>query len=74
MLSIGNDELAKCPPLGKTIKCWVCGEMHEVRHGRYATPGRESEVAPLSYFSCSSVMYLCGIDGKEVRPVDEVEQ
>ena len=58
MLAIGKDELAKLPPLGKTVKCWKCGKRHHV----------QAALAGLSLFKCKGTTYLCGIGGKAWRP------
>ena len=31
-MAIGNDELAKAPPLGETIAC-KCGQTHPIEYG-----------------------------------------
>ena len=59
MLAIGNDELAKLPALGKTVKCWRCGQYHVVM---------QSDPPGLALFHCRGKSYLCGINGKAWRP------
>jgi len=59
--SISNPEIEALPPLGKTVKCWECGEEHEVDRGESRT---------LAFFYCpmTNSDYVCGIYGKEWRP------
>lgn len=57
MIAIGNEEIDKLPPLGKTVKCWICGKRHKVK-----------SVSTLAFFYCGKSTYLCGINGKEWRP------
>ncbi len=53
-IAIGNGELEDNPPVGKTVTCPQCGEMHDVYN---------SESKILQYYNCGEKTYLCGIDG-----------
>lgn len=64
MLAIGYDEIETLPPIGKTVKCWICKKFH--------TPEEavDSDGVPsgMYFFKCGKAMYMCGINGKEWRP------
>ena len=68
--TIGNDELAKKPALGKTALCRVCGEAHEVEYGKEKDPvtGEMKDSKTLAFYRCPETgkLYLAGIDGREV--------
>lgn len=68
--AVGNDELEKKPPLGKTVRCRVCGEYHEVEYGKEKDPatGEMRESRLLAFYKCPKTgqLYLAGIDGREV--------
>lgn len=67
MLAVGNDELVN--DLGPTVKCWICGKMHRVRYGDLILPdGTKKPSTLFAYFNCRGKSYMCGINGKEVRP------
>jgi hypothetical protein len=68
-VTIGNDEIAELPSLGKTIRCWRCGKRHSVKYG--TTQLADGTVVPsttLAFMTCRTKSYLCGIAGKEWRP------
>lgn len=72
VLAISYDEISAMKPLGKTIKCWVCGQRHKVRLGQIRNAqGEWEESSKLAFFKCGKQVYLCGIDGKEWRPKNE---
>jgi hypothetical protein len=69
MLRVSGEEFEKAPPLGKTVKCWICGEEHEVVYGEQRMPdGTYKPNNVLAFFQCGEELYLCGIAGKEIRP------
>jgi hypothetical protein len=68
MFAVGNEELNAAPELGETIKCLICGEVHEVEYGDLVKPdGTKAPTKMLAFFSCGDKSYLCGIDGKDIR-------
>lgn len=68
--TMGNDELEKKPKLGTTARCRVCGEYHEVEHGKEKDPatGEMKESRLLAFYRCPKTgkLYLAGIDGREI--------
>ena len=70
MLVIGNDELDRSTPLGNTIQCWICGKRHRVKYGQKKNPdtGELEDSKLLAFFNCGGKSYLCGINGREIRP------
>jgi hypothetical protein len=68
-IAIGDEELAKAKPIGKTVKCWICGKRHEVKYGeRILEDGTREPTNVLAFYNCSGHTYLCGLKGKEFRP------
>ena len=68
MIAVGNEELNAAPELGETIRCLICGEIHEVEYGSLVQPdGTKAPTKMLAFFSCGGKSYLCGIDGKDIR-------
>ena len=70
-VAIGNDEIAALPDLGPTIKCWACGERHEVQESREIDKdGKDIGPGALNFFKCpkDGNTYMCGIGGREWRP------
>lgn len=69
MFAIGNDELANCPSICKTIKCKICGEIHNVEYGDKINSDGIKEKSNLAFIKCPSngKCYLVGIGGKEIR-------
>lgn len=66
-VAIGNDELGKCKPLGKTVSCNRCGKRHKVRYGESVL--KDDTKVPsklLAYVKCNGSLYLIGIDGKKL--------
>jgi hypothetical protein len=57
-VAFGNDELAAKPNIGPTVKCQVCGEMHDVR----------DHAGVIATYHCpkSGKSYLCAVDGKDI--------
>ena len=71
-LAVGHNELADKPPLGKTVKCWLCGKRHRVSYGEKVNEdGSREPSRTLAFFKCRGQAYLCGINGKEWRPDGE---
>jgi hypothetical protein len=67
MFVIGNDELAKCDDLGKTVRC-KCGKNHRVRYGEEVLEdGTRKPSKMLAFYTCKGKTYLAGINGKEIR-------
>jgi len=66
MFAIGNDELAKLPPLGEKIKCKRCGRKHKVLYGKKKVDNKLVESKLLAFYHCKGVSYLAGIEGKEI--------
>ncbi len=60
-LAIGADELIE--PLGDTIVCERCGQVHPVEYGR--KDGRADK--DIAYVKCQGKTYLCGVGGKRWR-------
>ena len=68
-LRVSGEEFEKAPPLGKTVKCWFCGEEHEVVYGEQRmSNGTYKPNNVLAFFQCGEELHLCGIAGKEIRP------
>ena len=69
MFTIGNDELEKLPPLGKTIRCGFCGKIHHVKKfGNKLLPDGSKELTTsLAFYRCGPQTYLAGVQGKDVR-------
>ena len=68
-MAIGNEELAKQQPIGKTVKCWICGKSHRVKYGWEVLPdGKRVPTKLIAFMKCGKRAYLCGIDGKQWRP------
>ena len=62
MFAIGYNEINSLPPLGKTVRCWICKKKHihkEVKDSDGVPTG-------LHFFNCGKKIYLCGINGKEL--------
>ena len=68
MIAIGNDELVNQPDLGPTIRCWVCGQDHQVEYGTVRKDGQDVPSTTLAFMRCRGKSYLCGVNGKEWRP------
>jgi len=67
VLAIGNEELARLPKLGKTIKCFRCGKRHKVKYGdRILEDGSKVKSNTLAFVDCKGKQYLVGIDGKNI--------
>lgn len=69
MFTIGNDELKKAQPLGDTVKCKVCGELHNVDYGDIIKKdGSREKSKLLAFIKChvNDECYLVGIEGKEI--------
>lgn len=66
MYAIGDDELDKKPPLGKTVKCKLCGKRHRVEYGTTEVNGVKVESKLFAFFSCGKNTYLAGISGKAI--------
>ena len=64
MFAIGNDELKRAPRLGTSIKCDKCGQEHPVEYGKDKDG---IETGMLAFYKCGDKMYLCGINGKDIR-------
>ena len=68
--TIGNDELVKKPVLCETIRCRVCGEMHDVEYGKKmdTVTGEMKNSKTLAFYKCpvNGKLYLAGINGREV--------
>jgi ssDNA-binding Zn-finger/Zn-ribbon topoisomerase 1 len=56
MIAISAEQLDKSPMLTKQIKC-VCGKTHIIK---------QSSKGTLSYYICSGVKHVCGINGKRI--------
>ena len=68
-VAFGNDEIAAAPALGKTVRCWMCGKAHRVEYADKVLPdGSKVPSTLMAFFKCGKQSYLCGIDGKEMRP------
>ena len=68
MFAIGNDELAKCPKLGKTIRCKMCGKKHRVLYGEEVLKdGTRKPSTLLAFYKCGGNSYLAGMHGKELK-------
>ena len=66
-LAVGADELET--ELKETVSCWICGETHPVEYGeRVLEDGTKVPSKMLAFFRCGGECYLCGINGKELRP------
>ncbi len=69
MFSIGKNEAEDLPEIGKTVECWMCGKTHTVKYGeRVLKDGSKEPCTMLAFFNCGKKSYLCGIDGKDIRP------
>ena len=69
MLAIGNNELAKQPPVKKVVKCWKCGKNHRVTYGEEVLrDGTRIPYTLLAFMKCGKTTYLCGVNGKQWRP------
>jgi hypothetical protein len=66
MFAIGNDELARKPLLGKTVKCKLCGKRHKVEYGTTIKDGVKVESKLLAFYSCGKKSYVCGVNGKMI--------
>lgn len=67
MFSIGNDELKKKPPIGDTINCPNCGQIHTIKYGhRILTDGTTEPDTLLTFYTCKKKTYLAGIAGKQI--------
>lgn len=65
MFAIGNDELEKCEPIGKTVRCSMCGKNHRVQYGEEVLKdGTKKPSTFLAFYKCQRKSYLCGINGK----------
>ena len=73
MLAIGNDELENAPQLKDHVVCWICGERHPVEYGREQVGDVWVESMKLGFFRCAGKSYLCGINGKEIRPKEDMD-
>jgi len=68
MFTIGNDELKDAPPICKTIICYQCGEVHEIKYGKKVLPdGSEVESKLLAFYICGGKTYLAAVAGKDIR-------
>ena len=69
MLAIGNNELAKQPPVKWVVKCWKCGKNHRVRYGVEVMPdGTRRPTNLIAFMKCGKNTYLCGVNGKQWSP------
>jgi len=69
MLIFSNVELDQMPPLGKTVKCWICGKRHQVYYGKKLQPdGTLAESKVVAFMVCGGQDYLCGINGRKWVP------
>jgi len=69
MLAIGNDEIRNLPPLGETIKCWMCGKRHRITYGdKVMKNGTRVPSKLRAFLKCKGKFYLGGIEGKEWKP------
>ena len=64
MFAIGQGEIDNSPPLGKTIKCFMCKKRHKVG---FAKDKNGNETKMLAFYKCGKDSYLCGINGKDIR-------
>ena len=72
MFAIGNDELEKAPRLGDFILCKQCGERHKVEYGdKVLEDGTKEPSKSLAFYECGKKLYLAGINGKDIRKVDD---
>ena len=66
---VGNEELARSTDLGMTVKCWMCGKDHAVEYGKKQNEdGSWSESKLIAFMTCKEKAYMCGVNGKELRP------
>jgi len=68
MFSIGNDELAKCPPIaiGDVIQCSKCGEDHTVVGSTNLKTGEVTDSLLAIRCDRAGASYLVGIGGKRI--------
>ena len=66
--AFGQDEIDDAPPIGNTIACWMCGKRHRVSTSTGKMQDGSEGRTRLHFFKCRGVSYMCGIDGKEMRP------
>lgn len=67
MFVVGEDELGS--PIGSTIICKRCGEVHGIKYGkRILDDGSKVNDDTLAFVSCpkSDALYLVGIHGREI--------
>ena len=65
MFAIGNDKLESLPSVGKTAKCPVCGEMHEIKYGEVILEdGTRKPSNMLGFINCGKKTYLVSIKDK----------
>ena len=63
MMAIGNDEIARAPALGKSIKCGLCGKRHQVKDSVDSTGVKGT----LQFYKCGGKTYVAGMCGKDIR-------
>ena len=69
MFAISYGELDDKPIIGETIKCKVCGELHDIQYGNIVE--KDGSLTPskmLAFIKCptNGNSYLVGINGKEI--------
>ena len=68
MFAIGNDELDSLPSAGKTAKCPVCGEMHEIKHAEIVLEdGTKKPSNMLGFINCGKKTYLVSVKDKLIN-------
>lgn len=65
MFAIGNEELKKLKPIGKTVKCPSCQKRHRIK---FPTDLAGKEVTDLGFVECGGETYLVSVAGKELNP------
>ena len=69
LFTISNEEINSKSTLGTTVKCKVCGELHDVQYGDIIE--KDGSLTPskmLAFIKCpaNGESYLVGIEGKEI--------
>lgn len=70
-LAVGSDELG--PPLGETILCPECDELHPVEYGTSRTLQADGTWSKpvrsnlLGFYKCDGTLYLAGVNGREIN-------
>jgi hypothetical protein len=66
-VSFGNDEITKCPKLGDTIICHMCGKEHDVEYGEVIKEdGTREKSESIAFMKCNNKTYLVGINGRNI--------